>query len=80
MTISISSVESQGRLREIKVWVANCGDAADISMGKLMVVINIRNDTGCHDVMLSHCAPGLGRRELAFNSKFELEVFSTFIT
>jgi len=58
----------EGGLREIKVWVANRGDAMNISKHKLVVMINIRNSTGFHDIMFSHSASFLGRGELAFDS------------
>jgi len=52
MTISISSIERG--LREIKVWVTNRRDAANIGQRELVLVISIRNGTGFHDVVLSN--------------------------
>jgi len=58
----------EGGLGGIKVWVANRRDAANISKRKLVVMIDIRNSTGFHDVVFSHSAPCLSRRELVFDS------------
>jgi len=60
------------------MWVAKCGPSANVSKGKLMVMINIRDSTGFHDVVLSHCASCFGRTELLFNGKLWLEIFGTF--
>ena len=61
------------------MWITDCGDAANISKQELMMMINIMNSTEFHDVVFSCSPPCFSGGELAFDSKFKLEIFGALV-